>query len=363
MRRTAVYYAVLIMPLALRAPAAGLGLGESAQTPDGELPEALEPPRAQLAAIDGYDDDKEYVQAIADRADRLASRTVETTDLGERIDLLLAAANMILAYELEPACSTKLLRLGGRPNPHPDGIVAAAIERADQLLARADALLRGAPKAETAADRLQAAKQHLSTLHAFAQTLRAFLLSADGNRSQTLRKAASSLAILLEDNSTHVVAAATLWHAILRSRTSEPARAKSVLPLALSRPSPSSLPHAFFSRLVRCRLLAANNGHAAALALLTQIEDRCDSWLAAEPDRADAMRTTALMEIQILADWYDHLKGDKDLSKRRWCLDRATALTERHFATDHRSVLRLTPAVPIVVQAAKRTTTAPANNP
>ncbi len=169
-----------------------------------------------------------------------------------------------------------------------------------------------------------------------------------GDAQEAARRAASRLAVLLEDDRPQVAAAAALWQASLRARESDPSRAMSVLGLVLSRPRQGTLPFAFFARLLRCRILASRGGHAVALALLTQLEDRSDIWMAREADRTNALRAITLVEIQVLRDWYARLPGPPDSPQRQWCVDRVKTLIDEHFSEDGSTVFRLTAAIPIV---------------
>lgn len=178
--------------------------------------------------------------------------------------------------------------------------------------------------------------------------MRAFLLGGDDPESlRASRRAASRLSVLLEDDNPQIAAAAGLWQACLRSRDSDPSRALELLDAALADLPRESLPFSFFARLLRCRLIAARGGHAAALALLTQIEDRCEDWLPDESQRNDAMRALALTEFQILRDWHGALTEPNQSEERQWCIDRARHLAAERFTEEHHSLLRLNPCIPL----------------
>jgi hypothetical protein len=268
-----------------------------------------------------------------------------------RTDLLLAAANVILARELEPTCSAKLLGFSDDQRFLSDEEVGDALGRTDAILLEAEAAvgevgLLASPHAEWIAT----ATHQLTTLRAFAQGLQEYLLPREGtDASNETRPASSRLALLLEDDRPAVSAAAGLWQSCIRAREVDPTRAKSVLRLALARPRPGTLPFALFARLLRCRILASQDGYAAALALLTQLEDHADSWLDTDADRANALRTITLVEIQVLSDWQARLSGPPDSTQRRWCTDRISTLVDERFSEGGRSVFRLTTAIPIIV--------------
>lgn len=312
--------------------------------------DAVAAPLVRLAPIEGFDDEASYVRSIAVRANELALQVTETADIPTRTDLLLAAANMILARELEPSCTGMLLGLSGAALPLSDDQVREALERADAMLVMADAALEEVRDlAEPPGDWLAEATHRLGTLGVFAHVLQAYLLPGEGpDAREAARRASLRLAVLLEDNRPHVAAAANLWQASLRARESDPSRALSVLGLVLSRPPPGTLPFSFFARLLRCRILASRGGYAAALALLTQLEDRSETWMATETDRADALRAITFVEVQVLRDWYAQLPGAPDSPQRQWCVDRVKALIDERFSQDGSAVFRLTTAIPIV---------------
>lgn len=327
-------------------------------------------PPVRLAAIPGFDDDPAYMRSIAIRAEELAVRAGQSTDdLARRTDLLLAAANLILAHELEPPCIRRLLGIADEKGAQGGKECRAALDRSDGLLAKAEASikeLRGgthdlpnAGKPVHAGTPVYAGKpgdgwleessERLETLQAFSLAFRAYLVPVGGKEAaREARRAASRLAPLLEHPSRAVAAAARLWQACLRHRDEDPARALSALEFALVDPSPESMPYAFFGRLLRCRSLAKHGGFAAALALLMQIEERCTDWLADSEGTEDAMRAAQLVRMQIMADWHRHLSGAQRVSQRRWCVEHIATLSQEAFGDAGDVVLRLSRAIPIV---------------
>ena len=75
---------------------------------------------------------------------------------------------------------------------------------------------------------------------------------------------------------------------------------------------------------------------ASALALLIQIEDRCDTWFTKKEDRANAFRATTLVELQVLRDWHEHLSDPKQAKERQWCADRLAKLVKERLPEDDR---------------------------
>ena len=336
---------------------------------------------ARLAQIAGFDDDAAYVRSIASRVDELAAQAERVDDRMKRADLLAAAVNLILAHQVEPYCSRRLLQLQSDDDVVDKAESQSAFDRADELIARAKTARQEWSAQQTLKDRDPATSkrnglspgpalrsgpaevgQRLETLQAFASGLRAYLLPG----SNESRRAASGLAPLIEDRNRAVSAAATLWQACLRSSDSEPDRALSVLAPPLANPAPGSMPYAFFARLLRCRLIAERGGEGkddhgpsptAALALLMQIEERCDEWLADAVQRDNAMRAAQLVRLQILADWSERLALKGRVAERKWCMDRIKELWHQ-FETGptpagegNDTVLRLSPAIPIIARS------------
>jgi hypothetical protein len=309
-----------------------------------EMPEIRPAPRA------GFDDDAAFVRSIADRAADLADRAGRTADLTARVNLLLSSANLILAYELEPACTRKLLGIAA-PSKADKAELSAALDRADNLIALADKTIREVTDAnEKPDDRWQGLGRQQQALEAFAKALRAYLAPGlEPEAVRFIRRAASRLSVLLEDDNPRVVAAATLWQACLRGLETDLEPGLSILDPALANPRPQSLPYAFFGRLLRCRLVAAQGGYATALALLTQMEDLCDEWMSEDTDRGDALRAVSLLEIQILSEWHSRLSPTDHAAEREWCAERIALLRTERFGEGSETVLRLTEAIPILV--------------
>ena len=311
------------------------------------------PPRPQvrLAPIQGFDAEAAYVRSIADRISELSEQADRATEATDRVEYLLAAANLILAHQLEPACTKRLLGIEDAHDP-------AARERTDSSLDRAEALLQqarnllteGMPAREDLPEGwLGRTSERLEVLDAFARALRAYLVPGEGaERTRAMRQAASGLSPLLEASNRAVVESATLWQACLRSEAGEGERAASVLDLALADPLPQGVPYAFFSRLLRCRLIAADDGHAVALALLMQLEERCQGWFSNDIDRDNAVRAAQFARIQVLADWHHKMPLPEQESERQWCVERATKLIDEHFSEGADTVYRLVSAAPIL---------------
>lgn len=304
-------------------------------------------PTVTLAPINGDDEDA-YRKSIAARIDELANQAHEAENAQARVHRLLAAANLVLAYQIEPACTTALLGYGGDAVDTSEKELGTSLDRADAFIEQAATVLASVPaRPETRDDDPAAAlRRDLETLASFAQALRAYLLRVD--EAEMLRAAASKLSILLESEDREIAAAAALWQGALRSRHGDPARAAAVLDMPLADPLRGTLPFAFYGKLLRCRLRADQGGYIAALALLAQIEEQCELWLSTESDRADARRAAALVEMQILLDWYKRSASNGDAKQQQWCAEQFSLMARRRFGSET-TVYRLSPAVPIIV--------------
>ena len=309
-------------------------------------------PRVRLAPMPGFDDDAAYIRSIAARVSELTALAEKADDPIRRVGFLLAAANLILAHQLEPGCTNRLLHIRGDQDELDRAALRSALNRADALMTQADTALREMQdRGDLPASQLQESSHRLEMLQALSSGLHAYLLPGESaEAARKSRRAASRLSPLLEEKSRTVVAAATLWQACLRGRESNPAPALSVLGPALADPPPESMPYAFFARLLRCRLIAARGGPATALALLMQIQERCDEWFSSDKEREEAARAAQLLRIQILADWHDRLGPSGGASEQQWCVERIKALIDDHFGDDSKTVLRLTPAIPLLAR-------------
>ena len=317
------------------------------------------PPRPSvlLAPIEGFEGDSTYIRMLSNRVDDLIARLNQSTKAPDRIDLQLAAANVILSYQLESACTRRLLSLKGQPDDAPG--IRRALQRIDQLLSDANVELEKLGDGEAALGEgwlVESQKRHRA-LSAFAKGIGAYLtLAGDTEPQPELLKSASRLSRLLEDSDPQVAAAASLWHAVLRISGGDADRALSALDRALVDPSANALPYALFARLLRCQLTAQRGGHASALSLLMQIEERCDDWLKESSDQENARRAAQFMRLQVMADWHEKLIGANNAAERQWCVDRSKELIDEAFAdVDANRLYRLQAVIPIIApEPAKR---------
>ena len=342
--------AILLCALTAReVPAAAMR-----ETPgDGAAPGAAvavpQPTSVFLEPTPGFDDDAAYLRSVAERVESLLAAAGQTEEPARQVAFSLAAANLILAEQLEPFCSRKLLRLEpGEPDrdgPDPRTMLA----RSDKLIERAFQLLdglRGTPDPPTGS--WNEVRRRAQALSAFSGTLRAFTAADDAAGKRATREAASRLSPFLEDLHPGVAAAASFWQACLRSLGTNTDAVLSMLDLTLADPSPTSMPYAFFARLLRSRVIAGRGGPQSALALLLQMEERCQDWFTDDQERDLAIRTIQLTRLQIVSDWHDRLAGPDQDAARTWCVDRAKGLIAQRFGEDRNFVWRLAPLIPIV---------------
>ena len=329
---------------------------EKTKQPDAPLVPITEvppPPTVRLAPVSGATDDDARRRAMTERAGELERRAGESTEREAKAALLLAAANIRLSNELEPAYSRRILGLDDT-DASPDAILAV-VDRCDALLESAGAELRTGGDAAEPSDARRTLSYQLSQLTAFASALRAYLIDPDDESgAQDARRAALGLSPLLEEDDRTVSEAATFWQACLRSRESDPGPTLARLDLAVADLPPRSLPYSFFGRLLRCETLAAHGDNATALALLMQIEERCIDWWPDQKQRDDALRAIALKRLRVLRRWHDQLDESTRARERAWCARRMTELIAERFtggddpvADD--TVARLYPAIPILV--------------
>jgi hypothetical protein len=316
-------------------------------------------PEVRLSALPGFADDGALIESVTSRVTELQQQAADADDPQRKAGFLLAAANLILAEQLEPACTRRFFQLDPPPQKDDALAVAPALARSDVLIAEAEASLPPAAEhdapdedARTIDRRGDELHRTVETLKAFAQALRAYLTAeADADPARTARRAASGLSVLLEDDNPQVAAAAAFWQACLRATDPDPTPALAVLDPAVIDPPPGSLRFGFFSRLLRCRVLAARGGSAAALALLLQVEERANDWFKADAERADAVRACAWLRLRILQDWHDRLDSTSQVDERTWCSSQMETLRAQRFSDARSSALmRLSQAIPIIAR-------------
>lgn len=310
-------------------------------------------PDLKLAPIAKFASDALYLQSVSADVIELQRQAEAAQDPGTQVEFLLAAANVILAYEVEPDCTRAVLHL---PPPTDAPKVEGSLENAGHLLKQSQSILDSEKgKADGLTQELRAYFSQLEQLQAFHHAIAVYLAEGQSEDDATkARQASSRLSVLLEDGDERVVAAATLWHALLRSRHSDPERAARMLPLALSRPPQKSLQFGFYARLLRCRLLAKRGSYAVALGLLSQLEEKSREWFVLGADQDNAFRAITVTTFQVLDQWRAQLGDSEEVRQRDWCVDKMQWHLDRRLEGDKRFVLRLRPAVPIIAAAPKK---------
>ena len=324
---------------------AGAAQEPTAKPPPNALPAR---PSVALEAIEGFAGDDAYRKATWDRAKELAATAEKAVHAVTKAEFQLSAANLLLAEYFESSCSQKL---NGLDLTASEADLARDFAAVDKMLDRAGELLATAAGEDLPEGWEQQAANKLDTMRAFAEGLHAYLLApddAEGNLAS--RRAALRLSGLLESEDRRVVAAATLWHGNLKSRGGDPSRGIEVLDLALAdlaRPAPR---YDFFSRLLRCRLIAAQGAHSTALALLLQIEELCQSWFTIPTERELALNAVALLQMRIVRDWHRLLSSEDRDEERAWCARRISTLINERLNADTNHLLRLGKTMPIIAE-------------
>jgi hypothetical protein len=327
-------------------------------------------PKVRLAPLPGSAADAAFLESVASRVAELQQQAAETADPERKAGFLLAAANLILAEELEPPCSRKFLQLN-KPQQSDDAFAAAAaLDRVEALIVEAETILRTQQEHSPddnppLTDQAKDLNRIVVTLKAFAQALRAYLVTeADVDPARAARRAASGLSVIVEDDNPPIAAAATCWQAYLRAMEPDPSPALEILDPAIVDPPTDAPRFGFFSRLLRCRLLSARGGSATALALLMQVEERADDWFKVDSERADAMRSCAWLRLRILQDWHDRLDSTLQADERAWCKSRIDTLRAERFSdASGATILRLNQAIPIIARPPGPSATPPDGTP
>ncbi|MCH7814791.1 MAG: hypothetical protein IID40_12315, partial [Planctomycetes bacterium] len=283
-----------------------------------------------------------------------------------RAEHLLGATNLILARGIEPPVTRLIL---GIDRPDDVGAVRAGLAEAQgHLVAAAELLAERAPadESEDAPDQADDSDdpddaprdeggRNLNKVHrdltAFANALgAAWAEASDQERVDRIRKAASSLAILLEDDRPAVAAAAVMYQAYLLGQLERYDRALSVLALALEPIDAEAPAFTFYARLLRCRYLARQGGFAVAWSLLLRLEERCHDWFESRESREEAIRTVALIRLQVNDRWQAALTTSDHSDRAEWCREAARRIGEGLYADGGPSaVSRLGDAVPLLV--------------
>ncbi len=317
--------------------------------PNGDTKLALPDPTGgpRLATIAGASAEGLTPDQVAARVATLEERGRDASSGLAKSEFFLAAANLILSRELEPICTDRFLKIARTDAAAKTAQARSSLDRVDSLIGEARAAL------EAGAERSAELTRQADALTAFATAIRAYLeLEADPDPTRTPRRAASGLSGWLEHDNPKIAAAAAFWQACLRSLEPAPASALAVLDPSSADPTPDGPRYGFFSRLLRCRLLAQRGSESLALGLLMQIEERVNEWFKVEADRLDAFRTIAWTQLRILQGWHDRLAEPTQAEERTWCDERMKRVQDEWLPKiGEATVLRLMDAVPLIVTA------------
>lgn len=343
--------AALLQALLLHGAAYAQSTTEDAPTPAAEPTpaDATAPANAQgdtawvLQPPADFASEEEMTRTLDERVASLEQAAAATTDPLRAAECRLAAANLILSRIIEPA-ATELL-LGRAPEAGP--VHERLLHCRTQLDAADEGLQGVTAEPQDAEDPARRLRRQLRTLRAFHAAFDALFAEREGeDRERALRLASSDLAVLLEAESGEVAAAASLWNAVLRSRSAEPDRALATLDYATAEVRRPTARLDFYARLLRCQVLATRGSHAVALALLAQLEDRCEEWFTTRTDREDALRAVTVVELAVLGSWQESFAPQMQ-QERDWCAQRLDELRLDRF-TEGVTVLRLQEAVPML---------------
>lgn len=309
-------------------------------------------PEVYLANIEGFETEGAYLLAIIEKSEALAKSAEEEREESVRVDAWLVAANHILAFAIEPACTRRFHRLE-EPDAPVSAEVSAALVRVDAALQKANELLELLGKRDATDSTWLAKATHTHrTLEAFARGLSEYLVPASGeDRVSKAREAASALAVLMEDGDEGIAAGATLWHAALRARAGELDAALAVLPMFAAESAKAAHPQAFFARLLRCELLARRGGYGVALAVLSKMDEPIAVWFALGTARDDAMRALAWTKVRVLKTWHTELaKSESQAAEAAWCAERMQAIIADRLPEGRRTISRISPVIPIIAK-------------
>ncbi len=294
---------------------------------------------------EGIEDEEGYLRQIRAQRAVCVSRADASANPAQVVEYNLAAANLILARETEPFAARELL---GLSRPEDAASMQSALAAARERLTAATAALDQWGEGEAAeAEQYRTA---LDLLQSFTAALEAVWSQDSDETAQTKRAGAVALAVLLEHPRQDVASAATLWQAVLYRQLGRLDKAFELLPRATARIEREARSYDFFSRLLRCRLVADRGGHAAACALLLQIEERVVEWFGTDAARAEAAHAALLVRAQMLEQWRAKLDPATQASEIDWC-NRALERLQNSLAAEGEEVrvLRLEETIPVLV--------------
>lgn len=291
---------------------------------------------------EGISDETTYEKWIEKQLADLAWRAESAKDPITRVELLLALANLRLARQAEAAMSHVAL---GDATPAALKRLAAVAATARKEIAQGaeelERLEKGSRlvKADTKKrDELREASSQLGALAAAMQAI------GEGKGS------AASLRLLdplTKDKGLGLSSAVRLLQALLMRQAGQIDKALSDMPPALE--PPKQLPHDFFLRLLRCRLLADRGSYAVATTLALRIDVQCEDWF--DKSRLSAARTaTALLRAELADQWAEQLRRDNldEHAAHRAAI--AEGIRTRLVAEPNTRAYRLVLAAPVLIK-------------
>ena len=307
---------------------------------------AMTIPAVTLAPLDEAASRNRPTQPFAQWSMELDNLASAAADPVTRADLYLGGANLALAHTIESECSGYLLHVDRRTSAESIRAILPTVNR--WLDGAQESIEQAQQDSPPPDDWLRRSRSAAKALRAFARAIEVATRDQASDQSDDLRRLAQSgLSALLESDDPLVPPAALLWSTELAQTPSDLRRAMRSLELVLDKPDSRVLHHAFYLRLSRCRLIAKAGGFGTALALLKQLDARCDAWFRGD-HVAVASRTAALVELQVLRQWHEALGQDGAQRERKWCAERFGKLLDTRFA-DSTTVLRLGSVVPTFV--------------
>lgn len=279
---------------------------------------------------EGINDEADHLRWVRGQRDKYV--TLHEHCFGRPSGYEPAIVNWVLAREIEPAASRLLL-----------GISRA--EDAEHVRAALASVRK-----HQSPEEVSRTQTDLDTLQSFAAALEAVWVSEEDEKAiQARRNGVIALAVLLEHEREDVASAALLWQAMLYRQMGRLDKAFRLLPPVGERVDRDGRAYQFFARLLRCRLVAERGGHAAACALLLQVEERILEWFETDESRAEATRAALLVRLQILEQWRGAMDPKTEPGEIEWCA-KAMERIRRTLAGegDEIRVLRLGQTIPLI---------------
>jgi len=122
--------------------AAQVDVPDTPKTAPAAVPPLPDSPQVRLRPMPGFEDDVAYLRSIAARATELEAQAGEADNPMKQAESALAAANLILAHQLEPTCTRKLLHINGNVDERGGADLRGALDRADALIERAGSAVK-----------------------------------------------------------------------------------------------------------------------------------------------------------------------------------------------------------------------------